>query len=235
VPYAYLIGPEGTVRWQGALRDLPTKELEAALRQAKPFGLPRLHDVHEKTVKLYGKGKLFEAACDAMFTVEFSKDYFKGNERRIQLITEDAEYIKDRAEGYRAYWWQLVEEGRARGDPEQVLYALEQIRLCFGGEHFRAKEYGIRAGDDKRAAEERDEAKKDPLVDRSVRATRSYDALVGKQETTRLTADAKAQFARRFEDFQREWGGTYAAKRAARRAKWLAAQPEEAPKGPPAK
>jgi hypothetical protein len=235
LPYAYLIDPLGMVRWQGPLRQLPVKELEAALRQAKPFALPQLHDMHEKAVKIYGKGKLVEAACDAMFTAEFSKDYFRGDDRRIQLITEDAKYIKERVEAYRTYWWGLVEEGKARGDFDQVLYALEEIRLHLGGDPYNAADYGVRLGDDKRAVEERNELKKNPLADRSVRATKAYDALVGKAESTRLTPEAKTQMLKRFEDFQREWEGTWAARRAARRAKWLEAQPVDPPKEPPGK
>ncbi len=231
LPYAFLIDPKESVQWQGRLRDLPTKALEAALRQAKPFGLPRLHDMHENNVKLYGKGKLVEAACDAMFTAEFSKDYFRTNARRVKLIAEDADYIKRRAEAYRAYWWGLVEEGMSHADFDQVLYALEEIRLHLGGEHFRAANYGIRTGDDKLAAEQREGLRKNPLVDRSLKATKSYEALVGKQESTRLTAATKAQLLQRFAEFQREWDGTCAARRAARRAKWLEGQPLEVSKG----
>ncbi|MFI5402516.1 MAG: hypothetical protein ACHQ1G_06230 [Planctomycetota bacterium] len=233
VPYAFLIDPLGMVRWQGPLRQLPAKELEAALRQCKPFALPELHDMHEKTAKVYGKGKLVEAACEAMFTAEFSKDYFRGDDRRIQLITEDAKYIKGCVEAYRTYWWGLVEEGKSRGDFDQVLYALEEIRLHLGGDPYNAADYGIRIGDDKRAVKERDDLKKNPLADRSVRATKAYDALVGKLESARLTPEAKAQMLKRFEDFQREWEGTWAARRAVRRAKWLEAQPVDAAKGPP--
>ncbi|MFI5403364.1 MAG: hypothetical protein ACHQ1G_10535 [Planctomycetota bacterium] len=231
LPYAYVIDPKGTVLWQGQLRELPGKALDGALRQAKPFGLPRIHDMQEKSAKLYGKGKLVEAACDAMFMAEFSKDYFKGNARRIQLITEDANYIKARTEAYRAYWWGLVEEGMSRSDFDQVLYALEEIRLHLGEEPSRAADFGIRTGDDKRAVEQREGLRKNPLVDRSLKATKSYEALVGKQESARLTAATKAQLLQRFEEFQREWDGTCAARRAARRAKWVEGLPVEVPKG----
>jgi hypothetical protein len=230
LPYAFIVGPESTVLWQGPLSAVPAKTLETALRRAKPFALPRLHDMHEKNAKLYGKGKLFEAACEARFMAEFAVGYFKGNQRRIDLITADAKYIVDRVEAYRAYWWRLVEEGLSRSDFDQALYALEEIRLHLAGEYFKAADYGIRAGDDKVASRRRDEIRKGPLVDRGLKASKSLAALIATQEAARLTEEAKAQLLARFAEFQREWDGTYAARRAARRAKWLAGQPTEPPR-----
>ena len=219
-PYAYLINPSGNVVWQGEPKNVPKKEMAAALRKMKLFVLEPPHSLLEKGTKLYLKGKLSEAAGRALATHEWAKGYFnkktaKGK-AQIEGINYGASLIAHRVEMRRYCWWQLAEEGKKSGDYRQVLYALELLTKHFAEDYWEAKKFKLSTGDGPRAKEMLKQLKKQKDVKRELKAAKQIDALVKQHLTRKWTANTKEYLVKRYEAFVARQEGTYSAARANR-------------------
>jgi hypothetical protein len=219
-PYAYLTNTGGDVIWQGRPGNPPKKLLKAELRKTRFFVMEPPHQMLEKPTKLFLKGKLSEAAGDALYTIEWAEQYFdkktaKGR-RHIESIRDGAKFIAAKVERRRRSWWRLAREGDGRGDYRQALYALRLLQKHFVEDHWKAEELELSTGDGARAKEMSKRLAKRPDVKRELRAAKLLDAVVQQQDLRQWTAKSKAALLRRYESFIETWDGTYSSHRARR-------------------
>lgn len=227
LPYAYVVGPDRRVAWQGPLSTLYPSTLDPVVKRSKPFVLLPLSKENKECEAAFRKGQLVDATVWALEkAARAEKEAKRLPEMRpfADLFTKEAKYVQSLTELYRAYWWNMAEEGAKRGDYERALYALDLIQRHLGGYPYRAEEYGVRVGDDARAT---DEARKldTPEVKRSLEASKALAVLNAQPVPASLTEAAKTARLQALDEFQKKWEGTSAARRAARRAKWLSGLP----------
>ncbi|HEX5136929.1 MAG TPA: hypothetical protein VFY93_08160 [Planctomycetota bacterium] len=227
LPYAYLVAPDGRVAWQGPLASLQPSTLDPVVRRSKPFVLPEMSKENKESANAFKKGNLIEAT---FWAVDQAARWKKDAKRLpdllpyAQLYEAEANCFVSLTELCRVYWWGLFQDGIDRGDYDRALYGLDLIQRHLDAAPFGAKELGVKVGDGRRAAAE---AKKldTPEVKRSLEASKALAALVAAPIPSTLTEKAKSNRLAELEEFQKEWEGTYAAKRAARRARWISGLP----------
>jgi AhpC/TSA family len=227
LPYAYLVAPDRRVAWQGPFSSLHPSTLDPVVKRSKPFLLIPLSEENKGSADAFRKGMLVEASVWALEKAAREKKQaarLPALKPFAELYEKEAHYIRDMTELYRAYWWSLHAEGIERGDYDRASYGLDHIQRHLDGSPYRAEEVGVRTGDGRRAA---DEARKldTPEVKRSLEASKALAAVVAQAMPATLTEKAKATRLLALDEFQKKWEGTYAARRAARRAKWVSGLP----------
>jgi hypothetical protein len=224
LPYVYLVAPDRRVAWQGMFSALQPSTLDPVVKRSKPFVLAlELCKENKDVADAFKKGRLVEASGWALEKAARSRkeaERLRDLRPFAELDEKEAAYIHSLVELNRVYWWSLVAEGRERQDYDRMLYGLDLIQRHLGGFANNAEKLGVRLGDDGRAA---DEARKldTPEVNRSLEASKALVTLIAQPVPSSLTEAAKANRLVELEEFQKKWDGTCAARRAARRARWI--------------
>lgn len=227
LPYAYLVAPDGRVAWQGPFASLHPSTLDPVVKRSKPFVLPEMSKDNKESADAFRKGNLLDAtvwAVDMAVRTRKEAQRLPAMTAYADLFEAEANCIKGLTELYRAYWWSLFQDGIDRGDYDRALYGLGLIQRHLGATPYRAKELGVDVGDGLRAA---NEARKldTPEVKHSLEASRALASIVAAPVPSTFSEKAKTNLLTALEEFQKKWEGTCAAKRAARRARWISGLP----------
>lgn len=194
LPYAFLIGVDGKVIWQGRHGYEQVIHEEIQKVQYPGLGKAEVADGLTKAAKYFGAGKLASAIREAEKSLETAE------------LAEEAQYIIDRANRTGERMRQSVDAAKEDREFVRALEGLNKISKAFKG---------LPVGD--AAAEELSTLKKEPEVKKELKAEKAYAAImvqVQKAPTKEKQAALLKMFAEKFD-------GTKAGERAARKAESL--------------
>lgn len=190
LPYAFVVGPDGKVVWQG--RSGYEAICEQQLERIKYPGLGKLEVDPEcvKAAEKFGKGEFADAREEAVKVKESEAD----NEAAVA----DAEYIINRVDGKIATLRAKIDEAKAKRRYHDAVRYLDEL----SGKGFKGMEVADKAKDE---AKELKKEQKDEL-----KAWEQFEKTLEVNEKTKSDGDKKKNLIKFYEKYE----GTAAAEEA---------------------